>query len=854
MNRDRDAKSGVSNAESLDAESLDAESLDAESLDAESLDAESLGAESLGAESLDAESLDGNGERTLLRRDGSWPGSDVVAETPDDLVGVTLSGTYKVEHVLGQGGMGRVYRAQHTRVSSKLYAVKVLHREFASDPNVLARFQREAEAAAAITHPNVVGVYDVDRTPQGAPYLVCEYLVGKDLSEQLRARGKLDVQTVLHIALQVCAGVEAAHAQGVIHRDLKPQNVFLLADVKGEVPPRPLVKILDFGLSRFLDGGSSELTRAGVIMGTPAYMAPEQARGERADHRLDVYGIGTLLYTALSASLPFNEESPQATILAVMRASPTPIRALEPGVPESLAVIIERAMAKRPEDRFGSVSELREALVQVSESPSLAGRCPAGVSNQEQAGESPQHDRGPVERGRGPQSVDSSAQIALAGVTIVAALLVAGYAALIGHRLSLSFPLLRGEGHLRVVFLAGTSGLGVLGAVFWWWRSASRGRASVSALRERLARMILVGLVTFALGVLAVRLHGSLGQASPVSTKGVGTGARGWLGWDFVLSVAAMGASLGEGLGLALAGSKLYTRRLVGVLLRGFSIIAVIMLLGWGFERTRLEALAGGRHDDSKGAVEPLEDPADELLLQPVEGDAEPAVEALEPEPLPAPVTGRRASPDELRRASDAGEAALVALAARFPEDPSVLRALAFKYASRAAGLPETMSVLKKLFSLDPSMVAEPELRFFVARAAETPGQTADQAFDVLEYHMGTAGPDLLYELLLRSKAAERALTVLRKPGLRDKFTPELAIAFDLRTAEGCAARLPLLKRASLEGDERSMFVLASLSSGTRRGCGRWKRQPCKPACPDEAPAFREVIKGISARVKGARR
>ena len=183
--------------------------------------------------------------------DDAWRGA-AVAEADDVLLGTTLNAAYEVERVLGEGGMGRVYLARHTRIAQKRVAVKVLHARFAGDAQVLARFQREAEAGASVSHPNVMAVLDVDRTAHGLPYLVCEYLEGTDFGDYLKKVGRLPGPLAVHIARQLCRGLAAAHASGVIHRDLKPQNVFLIGDVS-KSSARPLAKLLDFGLSRFLD-------------------------------------------------------------------------------------------------------------------------------------------------------------------------------------------------------------------------------------------------------------------------------------------------------------------------------------------------------------------------------------------------------------------------------------------------------------------------------------------------------------------------------------------------------------------------------------------------------------------------
>jgi tRNA A-37 threonylcarbamoyl transferase component Bud32 len=291
----------------------------------------------------------------------SWSGVDA-PESGKELLGTTLNGTYVVERLLGEGGMGQVFLARHTRIAQKRVAIKVLHSELAGSEHVRARFQREAEAAAAISHPNVVSVLDVDATPRGMPYLVCEYLEGVDLADHLKEVQRLDVPDALSITRQLCRGLAAAHARGVIHRDLKPPNVFLVGDFKKGAPPRLFAKLLDFGLSRFHEGEGQNLTKTGFIMGTPSYMAPEQARGQRVDERADVYGVGAILYAVLTGRAPFQEDSPQSTILALLGSEPPRPRSLVPTIPPHVELVIERAMAKDPSQRYPDMFAFERAL------------------------------------------------------------------------------------------------------------------------------------------------------------------------------------------------------------------------------------------------------------------------------------------------------------------------------------------------------------------------------------------------------------------------------------------------------------------------------------------------------------
>ncbi|HHH11704.1 MAG TPA: serine/threonine protein kinase, partial [Sorangium sp.] len=275
----------------------------------------------------------------------------------DALIGTVLSGTYRLLRPLGEGGMGRVYEAQHTRIMGKRYAVKVLHPEHARNADVRARFQREAEAVAAIDHVNVVGVYDVNVLPDGRPFLVSELLRGRELGAYLHAQGRLSAAAAVAIVRQLCDALHAAHECGVIHRDVKPENVFLTGS-----PECPLVKVLDFGISRLEGQGGQKLTRTGVVMGTPCYMAPEQARGELADRRSDMYATGAILYRALAGRPPFKRADTMATLGAVLTEEPARLRAIVPDVPPLLELVVQRAMAREPRARYQHMQQLSEAL------------------------------------------------------------------------------------------------------------------------------------------------------------------------------------------------------------------------------------------------------------------------------------------------------------------------------------------------------------------------------------------------------------------------------------------------------------------------------------------------------------
>ncbi len=284
-------------------------------------------------------------------------------EDDDELIGRVLADTYSIVRVVGEGGMGRVYEARHTRIGGKRFAVKLLHPEYARLPEVLSRFQREAEAAASIESPHVGDVYDIGKTEDGRPFMVGEFLEGRELAEFVRERGRLEVQPAVRIVRQICKALAAAHAKGIVHRDMKPENVFLTGDLAS-----PTSKVIDFGISKVKEaGGGPSLTKTGMIMGTPSYMAPEQAKGEHVDHRVDIYAAGAILYELVTGKRPFDRADPTATIMAVLLEEPERPRVLNPSLPEGLEMVIQRAMAKGADARYQTMDELEHELSSFAE-------------------------------------------------------------------------------------------------------------------------------------------------------------------------------------------------------------------------------------------------------------------------------------------------------------------------------------------------------------------------------------------------------------------------------------------------------------------------------------------------------
>jgi serine/threonine-protein kinase len=284
----------------------------------------------------------------------------------DPLVGALVGETYQIVRMIGEGGMGRVYEARHLRLKERRFAIKCLHADLARNAEMAARFLREAEAASSIKHENVVDVFDVHHLPDGTPYFVGEYLEGEALADYVSKRGPLDPRVAAKVTRQVCSALAAAHARGIVHRDMKPENILVLASSIAAVErgeSRTLrVKVLDFGISKVGHGDGVHLTRTGVIMGTPSYMAPEQARGRPVDHRADVYSVGACLYFMVTGRRPFDSEDPTSTLSMVLTEDPIRPRQIDPRIPEMLELVIQRAMAKDVNDRYATIADLEKAL------------------------------------------------------------------------------------------------------------------------------------------------------------------------------------------------------------------------------------------------------------------------------------------------------------------------------------------------------------------------------------------------------------------------------------------------------------------------------------------------------------
>lgn len=289
-------------------------------------------------------------------------------ERTDPLIGRVLDGRYRIERSVGEGGMGIVYLATHVTLNKRM-AVKVLRGEMARDQDVVQRFVQEAQASSAIGHPNIIDISDFGRLPDNAVFFVMEYLEGEPLTDRISRSKGLQVREALPILEQIASALSSAHSAGIVHRDMKPDNIFLIQ--RGQT--RDFVKVLDFGIAK-VGGAASKLTKTGTVFGTPHYMSPEQAAGQMVDQRTDIYALGVIMYEMVTGKVPFDADTFMGILSKHMFEPPRPptevgekadLGALEP--------VILRALAKKPEQRYQSMDDLIVdlGLVRSGERPNL---------------------------------------------------------------------------------------------------------------------------------------------------------------------------------------------------------------------------------------------------------------------------------------------------------------------------------------------------------------------------------------------------------------------------------------------------------------------------------------------------
>ncbi len=296
--------------------------------------------------------------------DGSGESGFAPLDVPRDMLGKTLGGRYLLRDVLGSGGMGTVFEAEHLGLK-RTVAIKVLNPSQARKKTAVKRFQQEARAAGSIGHPNICEVYDLGSLDDGSPYLVMEKLTGRTLAQRLQKETRLSADDVVEIIIQALSGLGAAHDKGIVHRDIKPDNIFIARRSGAS----DIVKVVDFGVSKVARGAEAEgeeldLTRTGMVMGTPYYMSPEQASGERnLDARVDIYACGVVMYEAVTGRRPFLAPNYNALLLKIISGTYKPPRELLPELSPAFEAVVQRAMAGDRENRYANASEMQRDLI-----------------------------------------------------------------------------------------------------------------------------------------------------------------------------------------------------------------------------------------------------------------------------------------------------------------------------------------------------------------------------------------------------------------------------------------------------------------------------------------------------------
>lgn len=748
---------------------------------------------------------------------GPQPESEGAQDLVRKLVGSTVAGRYKVLQLLGEGGMGAVFLVEHNVIRKRL-ALKVLNRDMMRNPEMVARFEREALAAAHIDHPNVVAATDSGRTDDGALFVVLEYIDGKSLRDRLNY-GALPPSVALHIGKQIGSALLRAHGLGIIHRDLKPENI-MLVQRDGD---SNFVKVLDFGLAKLsisalLDGESDQpsrrsevLTRYGAVFGTPAYMAPEQAAGGEVDGRTDLYALGVVLYEMLAGVLPFDGDDSAALLRMHVVATVPSIRERAPHIKiaPALEALVMRLLEKKPEKRFDNAKQCLEALDAVIAAEGLkydpSMKLPApGASGRAAAVGGPGNDRPTVVA---PEDYEqkSAASFANAETKLDPS----------------SDP--SGAGSLSAALkdLAGDVAADKAAAAAAPATADAKPDPAGTPPKLRMPSVVDLHLIQPENAPNPALLTPAPPPSIGDRVKDAGGEAVGWwrqTGWPMLRSrsqsawtftrthVPHYWARL-----LDFVRSKLPEKqRQISQTVLGLAVGAVLLL------------------------------PVIVLLAILLGGDSD--------SPAPAGMPGF-ASDKEMEKGINGGAASLEKLAVKYPQDSRVYRALARTHAARKnyAG---ALRAIGSLSRLDPVMASDDQMLQVVTEAALQP-ETADAALAMLESGLGDRGVGALSDLADRTTMDPwrgKFFASLQKGNVRALASEATLILIDLRGAARCEDKRNLLRRAATQGDARTLSYLQQLQVPT--GCGPGGQNDCWP-CLRKGTALQAIIDQIQKRLAG---
>jgi serine/threonine-protein kinase len=709
----------------------------------------------------------------------------------DPLIGSVLGGRYRIDTLLGSGAMGRVYAAEHVLMHKPL-AVKVLHAEHTARKEIVARFEREATAAANIDHPNVVAATDFGTLTDGTVYLALELVQGKSLRAEVAA-APLGVRRSLHIARQVASGLAAAHARNIVHRDLKPENV-ILVEKNGDPD---FVKVLDFGIAKVaMESGTSPLTKVGMVLGTRDYMAPEQGLGQPVDHRADLYSLGVLMYEMLCRECPFEGES-QASILGLQLTKPPPSlrkRAPTLDIPPSVEALVMKLLAKerteRPESAATVVAELDRLIASLGGSrpagaPKTVPRVPAAAPPRPAPSARPPAPSSRAPAPVAPPPVPAPRAVpsrpappsppAVPSPFAPVAPVVQKPTFLPSDPLpSFTFPPLEDaskELHAKVQQAAAA-------------RAADRaalessegpaGTAVAPAWKQGLERA----------SARALELLRALGPRATHAFKEA----------TFLID---------DNRRLLPAFIRRPLRRVpAAVILVGLFVFLVLVVVVIGL-------LVAGPGDD-----------------EPKDASRTSSVSAT---PLPS------AAPSVAPAATSAARGVeAVALAEK---------------ELKAGNLAAVVKAIEEALEADPAVRDSERVAAILGEAARR-SASSSAAFRLLTGPMRVKGAEVVYDLAAGTKTPEevrtRAETWLASDAFRSVAPPPLAIAGELRTTRGCKDKRALLERAATTGDQRALDYLKILA--VKGGCGRRGREDCFPCLRDD-DTLSKTIATIEARL-----